>query len=242
MSYRKTVVCLANSRKPYGRCFAGKEVLNEGFGGWIRPVSAREGEEISVEEQRFANGNYPKLLDMVTISLLESKPTHHQQENHLIHTGNGVPPWEKAGSVGTHKLPQLVDSVSGDLWINGNSSSNGVNDRVSVADARKFNHSLLLIQPTSLNIIIQWGNYTGHRQVRADFNYNGSNYNLVVTDEVAEEKYREKAYSDYCKDGQDLPREYHVAVDDVYLCVSLLAGEPGGGISKLVAAIIGGED
>ncbi len=240
MSYRKTIVCLANSRKPDGYCFAGKEVLDEGFGGWIRPVSARKGEEISGKEQRFADGNCPKLLDIVKIPLLESKPTHHQRENHLIHTGNDVPPWEKAGSVDRRLLPQLVDSVSGNLWINGNSSSNGVNDQIPVADARNLRNSLLLIQPTSLTIIVHYERYKGRNppDVRANFNYNGCNYSLKVTDPVAEGKYQRKGLIDRDA-GKELP--YRYAVDGVYLCVSL--GERFGNYCyKLVAAIIGDED
>ena len=48
MSGTKRIVCLANSRKISGRSIAGREwAENRGAGRWIRPVSARENQEVS---------------------------------------------------------------------------------------------------------------------------------------------------------------------------------------------------
>ncbi len=239
MPYRKEVVCLANSRKHRGKCFAGKEVLEEGYGGWIRPVSCREDERISYKEQRFADGSYPQLLNVVSIPMLEPKPMHHQQENHLIDEGQH---WEKMRCVDHNVLPELLD-IPGDLWINGNSSNTGCNDRVLFADAINLENSLLLIAPTSLQFIVQWKEYddTRKRQVRADFHHNKNHYNLAVTDPVIEKKYKDMARSDDHEDEQGLPREYPATVDGVYLCISL--GEKSYGYCyKLVAAVIKGPD
>ncbi len=242
MSNTKDIVCLANSKKHGGSCFAGKEVLGQKFGGWIRPVSTRKKEEISAEEQRFANGSSPKLLDIVTIPFLGPKPTHHQQENHLIHSvSDGGPPWKKAGEVNTRRLRQLLDRFSGDLWTN-KSPSSEKNDRVLFAHAKNLDYSLLLIQPTSLIIGVDWGKHKDERDLRANFGYNGKNYNLAVTDPVAEKRYRKKSIDDYYEHGLRLPREYPIiSVDDVYLCVSL-GEEFHNYYYKLVAAIIGDED
>ena len=239
MSYTKTIVCLANSRKTGGYCVAGKEVVGEGYGGWIRPVSERAGEEISAQEQTLADGSRPQLLDVVTIPMQEPKPTHHQRENHLI---DGSGSWEKTGTLNQRDLPALLDDVSDTLWMNGYSTVAGRNDRVPVNDAINMDNSLLLIQPQSLTIIVQWGAHwkSGDRpEVRAHFGCNQHDYLLKVTDPVAENKYQDKSFSD-CKSGKKLPLHYSVDVNDVYLCVSL-ADEFDGYCYKLVAGFIGGE-
>jgi len=60
MTYTKTILCLANSRKTSGRCIAGKEWNNGNPGSWFRPVSSRATHEISEEERRFQSGQDPK--------------------------------------------------------------------------------------------------------------------------------------------------------------------------------------
>ena len=65
------IVCLANSRKLSGRCVAGK--LLDGSGQWVRPVSAREHEEVSLDERRYDNGEDPLLRDVVNLCVLENR-------------------------------------------------------------------------------------------------------------------------------------------------------------------------
>lgn len=97
MNYQKTILCLANSRKPGGRCVVGKEVLEDGYGEWIRPVSARSSEEISLIEMRFKDGQCPQVLDIISVPMAKPKPHMHQSENHLIDNGCH---WVKVGAVG----------------------------------------------------------------------------------------------------------------------------------------------
>lgn len=71
MPYKKTIICLANSRKYQGRCVAGLEWNGKQPEAWIRPVSGLEKGVLVYE--RFchnANGRDPRLLDFVDIDFL----------------------------------------------------------------------------------------------------------------------------------------------------------------------------
>src|SRR5271168_4579757 len=115
MRYKKTIVCLANSYKPpNGRCIAGREVLTNGFGGWIRPVSDRETAEVLFAEYRYQNNQAPQLLDIVEIPLQRAQPIHHQTENHVIDASSR---WEKKGQLKWNQLESIRDRPAS-LWIN----------------------------------------------------------------------------------------------------------------------------
>lgn len=225
MAYTKTIVCLANSRKPGGRCVAGKESLATGWGGWIRPVSARPTAEISLEERRYENGGDPQILDIVQVEMIAAVPRVHQVENHMIDPNSY---WSRTGAVAWADIPALADRPP-TLWLNGDHTYHGVNDRVSQQFAPQLEGSLFLIRPESVNIQVQLeGGMFGpaKRRVRADFRYNGIGYNFIVTDPLAEQVF--------------LGRENGVyPLNNVYLCVSLT--EPYDGdrsCHKLVATII----
>ncbi len=53
MATVKHIVYLANSRKLNGRCVAGIEIAQSRRLGWIRPVSAREHQEVSEYERQY---------------------------------------------------------------------------------------------------------------------------------------------------------------------------------------------
>ena len=129
MGYTKTIVCLANSWKRSGRCVAGREITPEGFGGWIRPVSARPDGELNDDEQRCTGGTDAALLDVVEIPLFRPQPDDYQRENHLI---DPALRWTKRGVVTWSDLQAAVEDPDGPLWPNGHSSSHGLNDQVPV--------------------------------------------------------------------------------------------------------------
>jgi hypothetical protein len=207
--YTKKIVCLANSRKPpSGRCVAGREVTASGFGAWIRPVSARPTEEISLEERRYMDGRDPSLLDLIAITMNGPQPHRHQQENHLI---NADAYWVKNGAVGWQELQAAVEDPAGPLWLNESSSYHGKHDRVPEASLDAFSRSLYLVRPDQLQIVIapEGGNIgPPRRRVRAQFNLCGYSYKMVVTDPLAEGHFLAG------KDGEH-------AIGEALLCISL---------------------
>jgi len=227
LSYTKIIVCLANSRKYSGRCVAGKEVTASGYGGWVRPVSARPSAELSEEERRYPNGDDPRVLDVISVPLMAAAPILYQTENHVIDRKYY---WERRGRVAWERLARLVDETN-TLWAPGNSSYYGRNDRLTVELAGQERASLLLIEPETLVMrVLTEGEEFGNprRRVRAQFDFGGIPYLLAVTDPVAERAFLSKPDGDY-------------VLEEAYLTVSL--GEPHTDdcCYKLVAAVVARE-
>lgn len=225
MPYMKTILCLANSRKPpSGRCIAGREVVGSGFGLWIRPVSARPTREISEEERRYQDGAQPRVLEVITVPLSSPAPHMHQQENHVI---DDAYYWVRSHCVGWQRLLGAVEHPNGPLWLNGYSSTYGRNDRVDEHQLGGFSRSLYLIRPGVLRLVVategaQYGD--PRRRVRAHFELNGYAYTVGVTDPVIERDYLAKPNGEY-------------EVDESVVCMSL--AEPFHGFAyKLAAAVI----
>jgi hypothetical protein len=225
MSYTKTILCLANSRKPpSGRCVAGKEVTPSGFGDWIRPVSDRPGHEISAEERRYENGIMLRVLDVVRIPLKRHAPLDHQTENHLISEKHY---WALERVATWKDVRTAVDPLEGSIWVNGYSTSHGQNDRVPDHLTGGINSSLLLLEIPRLRVdVAMEGGFAGaprRRRVRATFEYAAAQYSIFITDPEFEDEYIQKGDGNY-------------RIDDTILCISL--GESFHGYSyKLAAAI-----
>ena len=104
----KRIVCLANSRKLYGRCVAGREWNDGRVGRWIRPVSNREHQEVS----EYEDGSDPRVLDVIDVPVVEPCPRNFQSENWLL---NPEYYWEKVGKLSWFDLPVLADTRSSAL-------------------------------------------------------------------------------------------------------------------------------
>lgn len=220
MSYVKRIVCLASSWKHAGRCIAGRRVLASGYGGWVRPVSARPTAEISDEERQCADGSMAGPLDVLDVPLERPVPELHQTENHLI---DPRIPWVRAGTLPPAELGTLVDHPD-QLWPNGSSTGHGLNDRVSARAATELDWSLALIEPEEPFVLVQ---DDGKLQtVRAGFVYNGVPYNFSVTDPALLRAFRGKPRGRY-------------PLADCWLCVSLGERFEDGYCYKLAAAVLG---
>jgi hypothetical protein len=223
MAIVKRMLCLANSRKLQGRCIAGKELVDALDTAWIRPVSAREHEEVSEGERRYANGSDPLVLDIIDVPLLAPRPRDYQQENWLLDPDHY---WEKRGRASWDALSNHIDAVA-PLWVDGNSSFTGHNDRIALEQTRAIRSSLRLIRLDRLRLaVFKPGEAFGDpkRRVQGRFHHGGGEYHLWVTDPIYERRFL----------GQD-DGEYEIG--ECFLTVSL--GEPHKGFCyKLIATII----
>ena len=188
----KRIVCLANSRRPGGRCIAGKELLPDGRpGGWVRPISARIDDGVSKEERQYADGSDPRVLDVIDVAVSKAKPERHQKENWLIRPGTA---WKRTGRVAKNNLTPFVD-MTAQLWIDGYSTTtdNGLNNKVPSSRLGSLNDSLrfIWVNDLELSIVGQSGMYPGtNKQVlQGHFRYGNTGYRLRVTDPVYETQY-----------------------------------------------------
>ena len=221
----KRIICLANSRKPSGRCIAGRELLDDQPAGWIRPVSAREHEEVSEREREYQNGEDPHVLDVIDVPVLEARPGTFQSENWLLDPDYY---WSKVSRLDASDLGNCVDN-EGPLWLNISSTIAGLNNRIPVDQANELTSSLTLIHVPAVRIsVFSPGAAFGNpkRRVQAEFKLGSDDYWLRVTDPIYERRYLAQDNGEY-------------TLGPCYLTVSL--GEPYEGYAyKLVAAIIEG--
>ena len=223
----KHIVCLANSRKLTGRCIAGREWSEEqGAGSWVRPVSVRENQEVSEYERQYEDGSDPRVLDIINIPVLGPQPKDYQTENWLLNPGYY---WEKTGAFSRRFLPKLVDPIA-PLWIDGQGTYHGQNDKMLLESANSVSDSLRLIHVERLNLaVFNPGEAFGNpkRRVQGQFVHAGTGYKLWVTDPEYERAYLAKLDGTYDIGG-------------CYLTISL--GEPfEGACYKLIATIIRAE-
>jgi hypothetical protein len=200
----KTIICLAASRKPGGRCIAGKDESENST--WIRPVSSGKEDAINNQLCCYSNGQLAQVLDIIEIPIRGPKPTQHQKENFLVDTKKK---WQKKGVFDQKDLNTLLDKPSC-LWQDFDSSTNGKNDRIPVDKAKKINNSLLFIQVQCKILVRVEGKAFNNpnKKVRCSFKYQNNDYILPVTDPVFEKKYMAEPEGEY-----DIGKKY--------MCVSL---------------------
>ena len=223
----RRIVCLANSRKPDGRCVAGKLYAQGKFGAWLRPISIREGEELSEQERLTSKGLEPALLDILELTISKHKPSPHQPENFII---NPQQKFKQVGRISAQELLKVIDRPT-NLWIMGYQSKTfGKNDLVPPTRISEVSNSLYLINPHSFTIQVVQGTYS--LQVRGHFTYLGADYNLRITDPIVEERFIPKGVGEY-------------KIEDVLLTISLaeklftVASNPSSsGYYKLIAGVI----
>lgn len=220
------MLCLANSRKYGARCVAG---LLYGGGGWIRPIGTTEMGALTPTECSYQDGTEPRVLDRISLELLEPCPEWHQPENWRITSGR----WQRLASPERsvrlrHFQKRLV--VGPELL-------GSRDDRIS-CDTFSAQYpaaaSLALILPEQ----IRWSvRLTSNRscQVRTHFLLGDTHYNLAVTDPVWEKQ---------CGKLEELEKRYtteevgFMLRPDERLLLTVSLGQPFNGYRyKLAAAV-----
>lgn len=98
------LVCLANSKRPHGRCMAGIDLDS---GEWLRPVPQ---EHDAVPEQRIMIAGSPLApLDVIELEVTPISPTpRFQRENHHIRNWN----WKHVGRLPPSALLRYVEDCT----------------------------------------------------------------------------------------------------------------------------------
>ena len=122
----KRIVCLANSRKWSERCIAGIEISGPRLGTWVRPVSIGEHTQLSKKERMLSNGQEPRLLDIIDVSVTSPDAHTYQRENWRLDPRRR---WTFVKRLAWNELDLIADKT-GVLWPNGYHTRNGRNDHV----------------------------------------------------------------------------------------------------------------
>ena len=224
MTYTKRILVLANSWKKKGACVAGRTFSDKEYVDWIRPVSARDTQELNGDERRCTDGTEVSVLDIVDVPLIAPVPHLHQVENHVVDPSQR---WTRVQQGGWQHVNGWQQSPPS-LWSNGERSKRGFNDRVSPDKLAMFDASLYLIEPTNLAIHVQDEGYeTTQLKARAHFDYKGVRYVLKITDPIAHEYFVERGAGTY-------------TLETAIVCVSLTEafdGYDGRYAYKLIAGV-----
>lgn len=183
------LLCLAHSRRPGGRCVAGKIWANGNAGAWVRPVHPNNGNANSPADTQYEDGSQSDVLDIIKIRMNAKVPNGHQRENEAIDSDEY---WEKVGRAGWADVVRATDNIAGPLFGQATSSYHGTNDQITPNVAAGLKRSLVLIDPQNLRLDVDDESLYGggsKRRVRARFSYSNIPYALVVTDPVFESEY-----------------------------------------------------
>jgi hypothetical protein len=213
------IVVLANSKKHGGYCMAGKTLDSVGeIGGWLRPVYDCGAGSLPMSRTLCTDGLQASVLDVVEQDWGVAAPTMHQRENRLL----GQSTLQRCGRADWDDLAILADDVSSGLWLDGHSTSCGMNDRVPFSILPYLTGSLQLVAANDLVIFKRLG-YENQVKYRAKFSVNNRRYDIALTDTVA---------TAWLMDTTRL------SFETAYVCVSLAVPHTDGFAYKLAAAII----
>ena len=191
----KTIVVLAISKKPGGRCLAGKELVRIGdaweIGSWIRPVTTENSGAVPESQMAFALGHLPRLLEIIEIPLAKPAPLRDQPENWQIEMPVQAVSWKSRGFFEWKDIKRLVDVPDG-LW---NDQTDARRVKSGYVRTMKKPASLYLIKPERIQSIKAWTapsqfDPTGvKRRRRAVLCYAGVTHEFAIDDTDFDNRY-----------------------------------------------------
>ncbi len=195
---------------------------------WVRPISNAEKGELHAE--RFyanAKDRDPKLLDVIEIEFLRERRNGYRPEDCLVNSRKN---WEKLGVYPRNRLISAIEEPQDGLWLDGESSSNGRNDKIPASFACNLTSTLKLVQPKELEV---WRQTEGQdfgrprRTIRGQFRLGGNCYIFAITDPVIEREFN------------DRPEGSTIIIKEPILCLSVSEMfEKQNACYKLIASVI----
>lgn len=190
---RKTIVVLANSKKPGGRCLAGKELIRKQdsweVGSWIRPVTSEDSGAIPGSSMAMALGHVPRLLEIVEIPFSRPVPLPGQPENWLLEMPIQLNSWLSRGRFAWSNIGSLLDRPAG-LW---HEPPNPRRVTPNYVKGMKNPASLFLIKPDRIQNIEVWSESNQFQPVkrrrRATLRFAGVTHVFDIDDMDFENKY-----------------------------------------------------
>jgi hypothetical protein len=164
----RRVVCLANSKKGVGYCFAGVDPHN---GEWIRPTGAGWEGAVLAGEQTFSSGDRPRLLDLVDLPLAARAPEPGQPENWKLASEQ----WTHAGVHPSAEALALLEGLATTGPLFGTSGKS-----LTPEQMQGLSSSLAIIRPTQ----VRW-HKPAEGKLRAEFQHCGEWLDLSVSDPEA---------------------------------------------------------
>ena len=162
------MLCLANSRKPGGRCVAGLKKN----GSWIRPVTNTKIGALAHDTSVLDAGRPVQPLDVVRLRVERHAPRPHQPENWIV----ADEPWELVREVQIADVEAFLDGVlTGKPSLFGTTTNkvtwtqieaDGTDSSLALVKAARPVFGRSLLKPA---------------QRRATFVYRGFTYDLPIT-------------------------------------------------------------
>lgn len=170
-----TLLLLANSYKHGGRCLAG---LRTDTWQWVRPVSERDGHEISTSACATEDGPL-RPLDIISLTAIRPEPLAHQEENVVVREET----IRKVGRNEVSECANLLQRTSSKLPYFAKTSNDSI-DAIFFTKGPPSRPSLALIEVPEAQVYpgpSSGGAPAKSRRIR--FMHSGNHWDLRFTDE-----------------------------------------------------------